>query len=274
MRARRAGAGALLAALWLVGCASVPPPDAWITGAAVTRQPVALPAPVVFEAALLRWDSDGAPPTVLARQRLDDAGAPPYALRLAYRQAQIEPGARYRVRASVSTDEQRLLATERDVPVLLDPGLRRADVLLARVPPLAATAQATVALRQTWWRLVDIVDAPGAVGAPAAHAQPAHLLLHAGEARLSGSGGCNRLAGQCQLDGARLRFIGLSASLKLCLDGGLAEAAFFERLPKVASYRQRGRMLELRASDGTPLLRLQAEERGLAPLPPAAQISQ
>jgi len=66
----------------------------------------------------------------------------------------------------------------------------------------------------------------------------------------------------------------LSASLKLCLDGGLAEAAFFERLPKVASYRQRGRMLELRASDGTPLLRLQAEERGLAPLPPAAQISQ
>ena len=264
---RRAGAALLLA---LAGCAQLPPPDAQITGLAVTRQRVALPPQAVFEAALVRWDGDGMPPTVLARQRLDDAGAPPYAVRLPYRQAQIEPGARYRVRASVSVDERRLLATERDVPVLLDPALRRADVLLQPVPALAASAQAAVALRQTWWRLVEIVDAPQPVGAPAAQAPPAHLLLHAGDARLSGSGGCNRLAGQYRLEGDRLRFTGLDATLRLCLDGGFSEAAFFERLPKVASYRQQGRMLELRGADGAPLLRLRAEERGLPPLPPAA----
>jgi len=269
---RLAGAGLALALL-LAGCAHAPAPDAQITGVALARQPLAVPPQAVFEAALLRWEDDGAPPTVLARQRLDEAGAPPYAIRLPYRQAQIVPGARYRLRASVSVGDQRLLATERGVPVLLDPGLRRADVLLARVPPLAATAQAAVALRETWWRLVQVVGEPGPVGAAAAHAQPAHLLLQADGARLTGSGGCNRLAGQYRLEGERLSFTGLGAALRLCLDGGLGEAAFFERLPKVASYWQQGRTLELRAGDGTPLLRFEAEERGEPPLPVPAPLS-
>lgn len=268
MRTRRVGA--LLAVLWLVGCASAPPPDARITGVALTRQPFVLAPVAVFEAALMRWERDGGPPTVLARQRQDEVGGPPYLLDLPYHQARIEPGARYRVRAQVAVNEQVLLATAQDVPVLLDPALRRADLLLTPVPPLPASAQAAVPLRQTWWRLTEIVDAPEAVGAPAAQAWPAHLLLQAQDARVSGSGGCNGFTGQYQSQGDRLAFTHLAASPRLCLDGGLSEAAFFERLPRVVSYWQQGTRLELRAGDGTPLLRLQAEERGLAPLQPAA----
>lgn len=266
---------AALALLALVGCAQLPPPDAFLVGVALTRQPVVVVPQMVFEADLLRWDSDGSPPTVLARQRLDGVGAPPWALRLPYHRSDIAAQARYRVRARVLQDDRLVLATEGEVPVLLDPALRRVDLLLQPVPLLAATAQAELPLLQTWWRLTEIVgESAEPVGTPAPEAQPAHVLLHAAGARLSGSGGCNRLAGNYQIAGAALRFTDLSATLRLCLDGGLSEAAFFERLSRVASYWQQGRLLELRASDGKALLRLQAQESGLPPLPPAPQLSQ
>lgn len=264
-RLRLAGTGLTLA-LALAGCAQLPASDARITGTALTQRPVLIPTQAVFEAALLHRQDEVTPPTVLARQRLDEAGMPPYAIRLPYRQSQIVPGGRYRLRASVSVDGHRLLATEREVPVLLDPGLRHADLLLQPLPPQAATAQATIALRETWWRLVQIVDEPP-LGPPAEQAAPAHLLLHAEDGRLTGSGGCNRLAGQYRLEGGRISFTALSATLRLCLNGGQSETAFFDRLPRVASYRQQGRALELRGEDGTPLLHFEAEERGLPPLP-------
>ena len=263
---RLAGAALLLAALWLAGCASVPPPDALLGGVALTRAPLSLPPDSVFEAALLQWPGDGAPPVVLARQRIDDAGSPPYALLLPYRQAEIAPGLRHAVRASVSQGDGLILHSPEDVVVLLDPALRRVDVPLAPVAP--AQAQAAVALRQTWWRLVEIPDGGPPVGWPAAQARPAHLLLQDTEARGSGSGGCNRFDGSYQLQGRSLRFLALTASLRLCLDGGLSEAAFFERLAKVASYRQKDRRLELRGSDGKALLEFEAQEDGLAPLAP------
>ena len=92
---RLAGAALALAALGLAGCASVPPPDALLSGVALTRQRVSLPGDSVFEAALLQWPGGGAPPVVLARQRIDDAGSPPYALALPYRQAAVTRVADY-----------------------------------------------------------------------------------------------------------------------------------------------------------------------------------
>lgn len=263
---RLAGAALALAALGLAGCASVPPPDALLSGVALTRQRVSLPGDSVFEAALLQWPGGGAPPVVLARQRIDDAGSPPYALALPYRQAAVTPGLRHEVRASVLQGDGLILHSLEDVVVLLDPALRRVDVLLAAVA--TAQAQAAVALQQTWWRLVDIAGGGPLVGLPAAQAQPAHLLLHGAEARVTGSGGCNRFGGQYRLQGQSLRFFGLSATLRLCLDGGSSEAGFFERLPQVVSYWQKDRRLELRGSDGKALLTFEAQEDGVPPFAP------
>lgn len=264
-----------LAALLLAACATPAPPDARLSGLAVTRERVALPPDVVFQAALVAWKDDGSPPEVLARQRVDDAGSPPYALRLPYRQAQIHPGVRYLVQASVSFDDRLLLELPRPVPVLLDPALRHVDVRLVPAPPLAAAAAASVALAQTWWRLVEIVGDEAPLGPAAAQAQPAHLVLDALDARIKGSGGCNRLSGRYERQGAGLRFEALSSSLRLCLDGGLRESEFFDRLARVASFWQRGRVLELRGPGGKPLLRFEARERGLPELAaPAARLSQ
>lgn len=262
---RRLGV-AWLVALLLAACATPAPPDAQLSGLAVTRERVALPPDVVFHAALVAWKDDGSPPEVLARQRVDEAGSPPYALRLPYHQDRIHPGVRYLVRASVTFDDRLLLDLSRPVPVLLDPALRHVDVRLVPVPPLAATAGASVALTQTWWRLVEIVGDAQPPGPAAAQAQPAHLVLDALDAGVKGSGGCNRLSGRYVLQGASLRFEALSSSLRLCLDGGLREPEFFARLAQVASYWQTGRVLELRGPGGQPLLRFEARERGLPEL--------
>ena len=53
-----------LAAL-LAGCASVPPPDAFITGAVIARERLYIPPDAVFDAALVDVTQVGEPPLVL-----------------------------------------------------------------------------------------------------------------------------------------------------------------------------------------------------------------
>ncbi|WP_227001399.1 META domain-containing protein [Pulveribacter suum] len=232
-----------------------------ITGTAISRERLYVPPEAVFEAALVDVTRVGEPPLVLARQRVADAGGPPYALRLPYHQADIRPGGRYEVRAATTLHGRLWLDTPGVHPVLLSPQFRHVDVILARLPQLPASQDAAVPLRQTWWRLVELVDGPP-VGEPAPGAGPAHLVLARDEARVVGSGGCNRFAGHFALEGGRLRFFGLGSSLRLCLDGGASELAYLQQLGAVTSYLQEARTLELRGDKGQPLLRFVAAERG------------
>ena len=255
----------LLAAAWLAGCATAPGPDAQISGTVISRERLYVPPDALFEAALVDVTREGYPPRVLGRQRIDPAGPLPYMLRIPYRQADVHAQGRYEVRAAVMQQGRLLLDTPRLHPVLIDPAFRHVDVILARVPALQATAAASVPLRQTYWKLVEVVDdAP--VDAPAEGQAAAHLVLQRDAGRVSGSGGCNRFVGQYVQEGGQLRLSRMSASLRLCLAGGGSEPAFFQRLGAVAYYRQQGRTLELRGEDGTPLLRFVAEEWG-APRP-------
>ena len=256
---------ALLAALLLAGCASVPGPDAYITGTVVSRERLYVPPDAVFDAALVDVTQVGEPPVVLGRQRIAPAGPLPYELRIPYRQALIQPHGRYEVRASVTQQERLLLDTPGVHPVLLSPAFRHVDVIMARVPLLDATLAAAVPLRQTYWRLTEVVGG-AALAAPAEGADPAHLVLEPDSDRAIGSGGCNRFAARYQLAGGQLRFDALVSGLRLCLKGGTSELAYLGQLDAVASYLQRGRMLELRDRAGKPLLRFVAEERGEPPL--------
>ena len=79
-------------------------------------------------------------------------------LRIPYRQADVHAQGRYEVRAAVTQQGRLLLDTPRVHPVLIDPAFRHVDVILARVPALQATAAASVPLRQTYWKLVEVVD--------------------------------------------------------------------------------------------------------------------
>lgn len=254
-------AAAAALSLGLAGCATAPAPDAQVSGTVFARERLYLPPDAYFEAALVDVTDDGAPPLVLARQRLDPAGPLPYALRIPYRQAQIQPQGRYEVRAAVRWRGRLLLDTPGVHPVLWTPLSRHADVQLALAPQGAASAAAAVPLQQTYWRLEEIVGGE-AVDAPAPGASAAHLVLQRGAQRASGAGGCNRFIARYAQQGGALRLSGFEASLRLCLAGGRSEMAYLERLAAVAAFHQQGRALELRDEDGKPLLRFTAQERG------------
>ena len=252
-----------LAAL-LAGCASVPPPDAFITGTVIARERLYIPPDAVFDAALVDVTQVGEPPLVLARQRIAPAGPLPYELRIPYRQALIQPRGRYEVHAAVTQQGRLLLDTPGVHPVLLSPAFRHVDVILARRPLQEATLNASVPLRQTYWKLIELVDGAD-LAAPADGADAAHLVLARDSDRAMGSGGCNRFAARYQVDGGQLRFDALVSGLRLCLPGGTSELAYLERLDAVRAYWQQGRSLELRDRAGKPVLRFVAEERGEPP---------
>lgn len=259
---RRWGAIAALAALLLAGCAGAPPaPDAAITGTVLSRERLYVPPDALFDAALVDVTRVGDPPVVLGRQRIDPAGPLPYQLRIPYHVARIHAQGRYEVRAAVTQRGRLLLDTPGVHPVLIDPAFRHVDVILARVPQQEATWDAAVPLRQTYWKLVEVVDA-APVSAPAAGAGPAHLVLQRDGDQAAGSGGCNRFTARYAQEGGQLRFYALVSGLQLCLQGGASEMAYLQQLGAVAFYRQQGRELELRSTDGKPLLRFVAEEWG------------
>ncbi|MBS0506031.1 MAG: META domain-containing protein [Proteobacteria bacterium] len=255
----------MLALLALAGCAGAPGPDAFITGSVISRERLYIPPDAVFDAALVDVTQVGEPPLVLGRQRIAPAGPLPYQLRIPYRQAGIQPHGRYEVRAALMEQGRLLLDTPGVHPVLLSPAFRHVDLIVARVPLLEATLAAAVPLRQTYWRLTEVVGT-AALPPPAEGADAAHLVLARDSDRAAGSGGCNRFAARYTLDGGQLRFDTLLSGLRLCLKGGTSELAYLERLDAVRAYWQQGRSLELRDRAGKPLLRFVAEERGAPPL--------
>lgn len=257
---------AALAAVLLGGCAVAPAPDAFITGSAISRERLYVPPGAMFDAELVDITRAGEPPTVLGRQRIAPAGPPPYALHIPFHQSRLQLRGRYEVRAAVRLDGRLLLDMPGSHPALIDPAYRHADVILARVPLLAATATAAVPLRQTYWKLVEVVGG-AAVSPPAADADAAHLVLQREGDRATGSGGCNRFVARYRTDGGQLGFHSLSSGMRLCLKDGTSELAYVQQLMSVASYMQQGHGLELRDADGKPLLRFVAEEWGEPPLP-------
>ena len=251
--------------LGLAGCATRPPePDAVVTGVALSRERVVFPPEAVFEATLLDVTQPDQPPVVLGRQRRAPAGQPPYALRIPYPSMRFAPKGRYEVRATVTLEGRLLLASDRRYPVPQEAAYRHVDVQMQRMLPQAATVEAAVPLLLTHWRLVEM--AGEAIPSPSEGAVAPHLVFQAEEARVTGSGGCNRFLAdyEWQPQSGRLRLGQLVSNIALCLKSSGIETRYFEALLAVQGFRQEGTRLVLRGADGEPLLRFEAAETPLS----------
>lgn len=249
----------------LAGCGTPPPaPDAVITGVALSRERVALPPEVAFDAVLLDVTDPDQPPIVLGRQHNDPVGNPPYALQIPYPSARFVPKGRYEVRATVTVDGRLLLASGMRHPVPQDAAFRRVDVQLQRLPLQPATSEAGVPLALTYWRLREIAgqSLPRPGNSEEGAVQP-YLVLQADEARATGSGGCNRFLADYALEGGRLRFGRVVSGITLCLPGSAVEEPFFAALAEVESFRQKDLQLELRDAKGKLLLLFEAAQTPL-----------
>jgi copper homeostasis protein (lipoprotein) len=110
-------------------------------------------------------------------------------------------------------------------------------------------------LRGIYWKLVRLGGSP--VPAPE-NQREAHLVFAVQESRISGSGGCNRLNGDFELDGDQLRLRRMAGTMMACPTGMDLERRLLESLEKVEGWRIRGSHLEMLDGAGAVVARLEA----------------
>jgi len=114
---------------------------------------------------------------------------------------------------------------------------------------------ATATLANTYWKLTRLGGVPVLVGAK--QREP-HLVLREQEMRVTGSGGCNRFSGSYALDGDRISFGQIAATMMACLEGMDHERPFFDALSRAASWRMERLHLELLDAGGAQVARFEA----------------
>lgn len=110
-------------------------------------------------------------------------------------------------------------------------------------------------LRNTYWKLVRLGGAPVEV---AERQREPNLIFALHEMRVSGSGGCNRIAGPFELDGEKLRLRRLASTRMACASGMQQEDCFLRALGTVERYRINGNHLDLIDASGTVVAEFEA----------------
>jgi len=121
---------------------------------------------------------------------------------------------------------------------------------------LAADSVSDAKLENTYWKLTAFGTAAVVV---ADNQREPHLILHPDDKRVSGSGGCNRLAGTYTVEGNRLTFSRMAGTMMACPSGMEQERSFHDALGRAATWRIDGERLEL--SDATGKVIAQFESR-------------
>ncbi len=225
-----------------------------IVGTVTYRQRVALPPDAIVEVRLQDTSRADASARTLGHAIIPTAGAQvPIPFRIEYDPAAINPSHSYSVRATITVGDRLLFTSTTAYPVLTQGGGNEATIAVfmilpkdgpVGVPAAEAASTAPVALENTQWKLVSIGNA-AAVALPAG--RDAGINLHAGDRRLSGSGGCNRLVGSYDVAAGTLRIAPAGTTMMACPKELMdQENDFLTALTMTTDYRIAGDMLELR----------------------------
>jgi heat shock protein HslJ len=104
----------------------------------------------------------------------------------------------------------------------------------------------TAPLEKTEWKLTWLGGTKIEAGTPQ---QMPYLQLDPDSHRVSGSGGCNRLAGSYEVSGDHLKFTQIAMTRMACIHGGDTEGAFVKALDQVAAWKVSGGKLLLMDAD-------------------------
>jgi putative lipoprotein len=222
-----------------------------ITGTVTYRVRMALPADAAIDVRLEDVSRADAPAMVVAENIFAAAGKQvPIPFQLPYSEKDIQPNHRYRVRARITVGEKLFLTTTTAYPVITNGAPTVVNMVLqpaGNTPAPAKDNAATVPLRGTNWKLVELNGKPPVSAMGKSHTQ---LALEATENRYSGSTGCNRMTGGFQLDGDSLHFEPGAMTMMACPDPLMKqEQAFIAALHAVTTYKINGKRLELLAGE-------------------------
>jgi putative lipoprotein len=237
---------------------AVPAYSGTLSGTAAYREPIALPPDAVFEAVLIDVAIADAPARVLGHARLKPAGQSPFRFSIPYRDGDVTPAGRYTVRATVRQGKRLLFTTDTFTPVLGGgPSQPLRLKLVSAAPSMSQSVPHSVAwpsLRGTLWRLQALQDSngPTLIEPPG---RPPELLLALDQERVSGTEGCNRLAGGFRLAGEELSFSRLISTQMACLPAAMAyERRYGQALAQVRRWSIDKHNLLLQNAVGRTLL--------------------
>lgn len=111
-------------------------------------------------------------------------------------------------------------------------------------------------LENTYWKLTRLGDAPVS---PAPNQREAHFILHPGDKRVSGSGGCNGFTGSYERAGEQLTFGNrMVSTMMACAAGMEVERNFMAALQQVRNSKIKQQQLELLDASGSVVARFEA----------------
>lgn len=233
-----------------------------VRGTATYLERMALPAGATFEALLEDVSRADAPAEVIGRTQMTPPGNPPIPFEIRYDPTRIQPSRTYHVRARILLGERLVFTTDTAYPVLTRGSADTVSVLMRRaaaapITPPGQTGGSSMTLQQTYWKATELAGRPVVAGTVG---REAHLVLSA-EGRVTGSDGCNHVAGTYEMTGDGLRFSRMIATQMACRNTGDTERAFHDTLNRAAGWRIAADRLELFDAAGALLGRFEAADR-------------
>ena len=212
-----------------------------ITGELTFRERIILRPGTVVEVSLLDTSRADASATELAKQVIENPGAPPIPFSLEFDENAIDERLSYAVRAVVKRGDRLLLTTDSHYPVLTRGAGRSVDIMLV-APASGPSPKADATLRNTYWKLVSIRGEP--YDHATANREPYIQFKLDGE-RMVGFTGCNQFTGSYRVDGDRLELGEIAVTRKACLEGMDVEQQYMQALRTIDAYRISGESLAL-----------------------------
>jgi putative lipoprotein len=241
------------------------PTAASVKGTALYRERIAMLPGATFEATLLDVSKMDAPAEVVATARIENLGNPPYSFSLEYDPARIVENHSYTVRATIKREGKPIFTSTESYPVITRGHPQEVNIILHSVAP-ESTSQSELkgrALRMSpqylvehgGWTLIRLGDEAIPTGP---HDPEPNIEFNPKEHRVGGSGGCNRLMGNYELDGESLRFSKMATTMMACEKGMDLEKNFLAALDEVRTWKLGILYLDLFAENGELLARFQA----------------
>jgi putative lipoprotein len=203
-------------------------PVATIRGSAAYRERMALPPGAVLQVELLDISRADAPAERLAMARIPVEHQVPIDFTLPYDPARIEPSHSYAVRGVIEVEGKPAFRTDTIHPVLTRGAGEDVALRLVRA---AAAAEAAPTLVGGEWVAEDI-------GGRGVVDRAKTSLAFTAEGKVSGSGGCNRIAGNYTLAGETIAFGQMISTMMACAPAvGEQEQRFMRVLGQAKRWR-------------------------------------
>ncbi|MCA0317719.1 MAG: YbaY family lipoprotein [Proteobacteria bacterium] len=217
-----------------------------LRGTVTYRERMALPPSAVVEVKLVDISLADAPSRTIAEMTKTGPGQVPIPYELRFDSAEILPRHSYALQARITVDGRLWFITTTRHSVFAG-GADSTEIRVERVGDTGAVSPAAPTGR---W-LAENIDSGGVID------RLQTVLEIAADGSVSGSGGCNRMAGKATIAGDRISFGPIASTNMACVPAAMdQEQKFFAALRRAQSWSFNAAMqkLTLRDADGKPIV--------------------